>query len=98
MSVEAQATASGPVQDRREQEIVGEHVRTALSLEIRDNGRARDLASESGGRGLLGMRERAELLGGRLSAGPADGGGFLVRADIPLQPADRARSTSTELS
>ena len=37
MSVEAQATASGPVQDRREQEIGGDHVRTALSLEIRDN-------------------------------------------------------------
>jgi signal transduction histidine kinase len=40
-------------------------------------------ASESGGRGLLGMRERAELLGGHLSAGPADGGGFLVVAELP---------------
>ena len=40
-------------------------------------------ASESGGRGLLGMRERAELLGGHLSAGPADGGGFRVVAELP---------------
>jgi signal transduction histidine kinase len=40
-------------------------------------------ASESGGRGILGMRERAELLGGHLSAGPADGGGFQVEARIP---------------
>jgi signal transduction histidine kinase len=40
-------------------------------------------ANESGGRGLLGMRERAELLGGRLSAGPAAGGGFEVRMEIP---------------
>jgi signal transduction histidine kinase len=41
------------------------------------------LASETGGRGLLGMRERAELLGGHLSAGPAEAGGFRVAATIP---------------
>ena len=38
------------------------------------------------GRGLLGMRERAELLGGRLSAGasaPAGTGGFTVEATFP---------------
>jgi signal transduction histidine kinase len=29
------------------------------------------------------MRERAELLGGHLSAGPADGGGFAVVAELP---------------
>lgn len=38
---------------------------------------------DTGGRGLLGMRERAELLGGRLEAGAA-GGGFLVTARIPM--------------
>ncbi|HWH97811.1 MAG TPA: hypothetical protein VNS80_05545, partial [Pseudolysinimonas sp.] len=53
------------------------------------------LASETGGRGLLGMRERAELLGGHLSAGPAQtepgqtgrgkGGGFRVSASIPTE-------------
>ena len=32
------------------------------------------------------MRERAELLGGHLSAGPADGGGFVVAARLPLPP------------
>jgi signal transduction histidine kinase len=37
----------------------------------------------SGGRGVLGMRERAELLGGRLTAGPAAGGGFEVVAELP---------------
>ncbi|MFC0507386.1 sensor histidine kinase [Micromonospora costi] len=37
------------------------------------------------GLGLLGLRERVELLGGRLEAGPA-GGGFLVRALIPVEP------------
>ncbi len=36
------------------------------------------------GHGLAGMRERAELLGGSLSAGPAPGGGFAVSAALPL--------------
>jgi signal transduction histidine kinase len=36
------------------------------------------------GHGLAGMRERAGLLGGSLSAGPAPGGGFVVSAVLPL--------------
>ena len=36
------------------------------------------------GHGLTGMRERVELLGGSLSAGPAPGGGFAVSAVLPL--------------
>jgi len=65
----------------------GDHYR----LEVRDDGSgsAEGTASESGGRGLLGMRERAELLGGRLSAGPADGGGFTVVAELPFHPEDQ---------
>ncbi|OJF14720.1 hypothetical protein BG844_08225 [Couchioplanes caeruleus subsp. caeruleus] len=35
------------------------------------------------GRGLTGMRERAEALGGSLEAGPRDGGGWRVRAVLP---------------
>jgi signal transduction histidine kinase len=35
------------------------------------------------GLGLIGMRERVTALGGRLHAGPRDGGGFRVRAEIP---------------
>ncbi len=41
-----------------------------------DNGR---------GLGLMGMRERVAALGGRLQAGPRDGGGFQVRAEIPAE-------------
>ncbi|MES1170181.1 MAG: ATP-binding protein, partial [Leifsonia sp.] len=54
-------------------------------LEVRDDGTgsAPALDNESGGRGVLGMRERAELLGGHLSAGPAEGGGFAVVAELP---------------
>ena len=39
------------------------------------------------GRGILGMRERCQLLGGELEAGPLAGGGFEVRARLPLAPA-----------
>ncbi|GGX14336.1 sensor histidine kinase [Streptomyces lomondensis] len=43
-------------------------------------------ARDSGGHGLSGMRERANLLGGRLTCGPAGpGGGFLVEAVLPVR-------------
>lgn len=38
------------------------------------------------GRGIQGMRERCELLDGELDAGPRPGGGFEVRARLPLAP------------
>lgn len=41
------------------------------------------------GHGVLGMRERVELVGGRFSAGPTDDGGFEVVAHVP-HPARRA--------
>jgi signal transduction histidine kinase len=40
------------------------------------------------GAGLLSMRERAEVLGGTCTAGPANGG-WQVRAELPVQPATR---------
>ena len=59
-------------------------------VEVHDDGTGpTGPASESGGRGLLGMRERAELLGGHLSAGPAEGGGFRVLATIPADVRER---------
>ncbi|TMU94033.1 histidine kinase [Streptomyces sp. DASNCL29] len=39
-----------------------------------------------GGHGLVGLRERAQLLGGTLEAGPTEEGGFVVRADFPKTP------------
>jgi len=41
-------------------------------------------APDGGGHGIRGMRERAELLGGTLTAEPQPDGGFLVRAVLPL--------------
>ncbi len=40
-------------------------------------------ALPSGGHGLMGLRERADLLGGTFEAGPADDGGFTVRMTLP---------------
>lgn len=42
-------------------------------------------ARGDGGHGLVGMRERATLLGGRLDAGPTADGGFRVAATVPLE-------------
>jgi signal transduction histidine kinase len=57
----------------------------ALELTIRDGGgsSAAPRARTAGGHGLIGMRERAALFGGTLSAGPCDGPGFEVHASLP---------------
>jgi signal transduction histidine kinase len=62
----------------------------ALELEVSDTGRGPALAhGDMGGtgQGLLGMRERLVLYGGELQTGRARGGGFRVRARIPLPEA-----------
>ncbi|GAA1756153.1 sensor histidine kinase [Nonomuraea bangladeshensis] len=57
----------------------------SITVEITDDGRSvpggADVAE---GHGLAGMRERVSALGGTLTAGPLPGGGFAVRADIPV--------------
>ncbi len=47
------------------------------------------VAASGGGHGLVGMRERAAMLGGELGAGPAPGGGFTVVATLPLTEAQQ---------
>jgi signal transduction histidine kinase len=57
-----------------------------VDLDITDDGRqtAHSLVGVSGGNGLIGMRERALVFGGSLDAGPRPGGGWRVRARLPL--------------
>jgi signal transduction histidine kinase len=57
-----------------------------LELRVADDGRGpRDAGhGAEGGQGIVGMRERAALLGGELTAGARPGGGFQVRARLPL--------------
>ena len=62
-------------------EVVGtEH---GMSLCVADDGRADQVPGS--GFGLIGMRERVALLGGSLTAGPAPGGGWVVRAELPRE-------------
>ncbi|MET9122646.1 MULTISPECIES: sensor histidine kinase [unclassified Streptomyces] len=59
----------------------GEH---EVTLAVRDSGGAPgELGAAGAGYGLLGMRERAELLGGSLEAGP-DEEGFVVTLKVPV--------------
>ncbi|MGA9635180.1 MAG: sensor histidine kinase [Solirubrobacterales bacterium] len=58
---------------------------TSVELEVIDNGPG-TIGTVAVGtrRGLIGMRERVELFGGRFSAGPVEGGGFRVFARLPI--------------
>jgi signal transduction histidine kinase len=42
----------------------------------------------SGGHGLVGLRERASMIGGAVTAGPTEEGGFRIRASFPIGPAN----------
>jgi signal transduction histidine kinase len=58
----------------------------ALRLTATDDGRGPSPRADGAGEGmgLRGMRERAEALGGRCSAGPGADGGFAVAVELPL--------------
>ena len=57
----------------------------ALTVQVDDDGKGSGTRSAGPGLGLIGMRERVSALGGRLRAGPQDGGGFQVRAELPAR-------------
>lgn len=61
-----------------------------LEVEVSDDGPVAGAAvpppvrADSGGKGLVGMRERVMLFGGELEAGPSPNGGYRVAARLPL--------------
>ena len=57
----------------------------SLELEIVDDGGGIAAPVASGGHGLVGMRERVALYGGRLDASHKPGGGFAVRVLLPIR-------------
>ncbi|MGA5351559.1 sensor histidine kinase [Streptomyces thermodiastaticus] len=58
-----------------------------LTITVEDDGRAERHEPQPGtGHGLIGMRERAASVGGRLTTRARPGGGFTVTAELPLRP------------
>jgi signal transduction histidine kinase len=62
---------------RREEDV--------LRLRVSDDGQAEPGPAPESGFGLLGMAERAQLLGGSLAAGPGPAGGWVVEAALPVE-------------
>jgi signal transduction histidine kinase len=56
-----------------------------LAIRIDDDGKAAPDTAPTPGVGLLGMRERVTVLGGRLRAEPRGEGGFTVQAELPVE-------------
>ena len=57
----------------------------ALTIQVNNDGPGDGARPSGPGLGLIGMRERVSALGGQLHAGPRDGGGFQVRAELPAR-------------
>ena len=54
-----------------------------LGIEVRDNG-VGSSTTDGLGHGLVGVRERVKIYGGEMSAGAANGGGFVLSTRLPL--------------
>jgi len=64
-------------------------LRDAIRMEIKDNGKSFQVQGvlptrRNKGLGLLGMRERVEMVGGRFAVESSPGKGTTIRADIPF--------------
>jgi signal transduction histidine kinase len=67
-------------------EVTVRYAEDAIEVDVRDDGRGASAEiRDGGGHGLIGMRERASLLGGTLEAGPLPNGGYRVHARLPLE-------------
>jgi len=73
---------------------------SSLTVEIIDDGKGAvsALSTAGGGHGLIGMRERVEIYGGSLTSGPRPGGGYAVRAVLPVVDADSSSMPSSSPS
>jgi signal transduction histidine kinase len=64
-------------------EVVVRYADGGVELTVTDDGRG-DGDGGGSGHGLVGMRERVYVYGGELEAGPQSGGGFRLRATLPV--------------
>jgi signal transduction histidine kinase len=69
---------------RSRAEVVLRYAPDTLEVRVCDDGAAAAAVVDGAGQGLIGMRERVTLYGGELVAGPRAGGGFEIRARLPL--------------
>ena len=65
-------------------DVVIRYIDGLVQLEITDDGVGTQNGTP-GGHGLVGMRERVAVYGGTLEAGPREGGGFVLRAVLPME-------------
>jgi signal transduction histidine kinase len=63
---------------------------TAVDVVVADDGTGSPPPPAGAGTGLVGMRERVDVFGGDLAAGPTAGGGWRVAAHLPLGARDPA--------
>ncbi|MEV5883562.1 sensor histidine kinase [Streptomyces sp. NPDC052020] len=78
-------------------EVRVDHVARGLRVEVANTPPTRAAPPSPGaGHGLLGMRERAAMLGGTLSAGPLPDGGYRVTAFLPADATDLSAPHSLE--
>jgi signal transduction histidine kinase len=69
-----------------------------IELVVADDGRGAAAPNDGEGHGLIGMRERAEAMGGEFSAGPGPTGGFVVSTALPLPASARAGGNRTPVT
>jgi signal transduction histidine kinase len=69
-------------------DVVVHYEPDGLRVDVRDDGRGM-AASDGLGHGLVGVRERVKIYGGEMSAGSANGGGFVLSASLPIEPDGR---------
>jgi signal transduction histidine kinase len=68
----------------------------ALELEVEDHGKGIDTASPRRGLGIVGMRERAALVGGTIVFVTPAGGGTLVRLTVSIAPMEEGGTRERE--
>jgi len=64
-------------------EVIVNYLDGQIEVTVSDDGAGLG-NGDGGGHGLVGMRERVSVYGGELDAGPQPGGGFRLRARLPL--------------
>jgi signal transduction histidine kinase len=69
-----------------------------VTIDVVDDGRGAGSLQAADGFGIVGMRERVAAVGGTVSAGPRAGGGWRVRATLPIEVGSHHRPAASVVS